>query len=91
MNLQVVSNFKPVFGADTYSGKFTQGKTTTTTDPSYGANSTDPSYAEAWNLADFIFGARSKYELSAHHVVQYNQRMHFFYGQDDWRVSNKLS
>ncbi|MGA2217294.1 MAG: carboxypeptidase regulatory-like domain-containing protein [Terracidiphilus sp.] len=87
----LVSNFKPVFGADTYSGKFTQGKTTTTSDPSYGANSTDPSYAEAWNLADFIFGARSKYELSAHHVVQYNQRMHFFYGQDDWRVTNKLS
>jgi hypothetical protein len=87
----LVSNFKPVFGADTYSGKFTQGKTTTTTDPSYGANSTDPSYAEAWNLADFIFGARSKYELSAHHVVQYNQQMHFLYGQDDWRVSNKLS
>jgi hypothetical protein len=78
-----VSNFKPIFGADTYGGKFSQGATKYT--------GTDPSYAEAWNLADFIFGARSKYELSAHHVVEYNQRMHFFYGQDDWRITNKLT
>ena len=88
---QVVSNFKPIFGADTYSGKFSQGKTTTANDPSYAANSSDPSYAQAWNLADFIFGARSKYELSAHHVVEYNQRMHFFYAQDDWRIAHKLT
>jgi hypothetical protein len=79
----IVSNFKPIFGADTYSGKFSEG--------SAKAVGTDPSYAEAWNLADFIFGARSKYELSAHHVVEYNHRMHFFYGQDDWRMSSKLT
>jgi hypothetical protein len=23
--------------------------------------------------------------------VEYNQRMHFFYGQDDWRITNKLT
>jgi hypothetical protein len=79
----IVSNFKPIFGSDTYSGKFSQGAAK--------AVGTDPSYAEAWNLADFIFGARSKYELSAHHVVEYNHRMNFFYGQDDWRVNNKLT
>ena len=79
----IVSNFKPIFGADTYSGKFSEG--------SAKPVGTDPSYAEAWNLADFIFGARSKYELSAHHVVEYNNRMNFFYGQDDWRMSRKLT
>jgi hypothetical protein len=84
----LVSNFKPVFGSDTYSGKFSEGTAKAANLPS---GSPDPAYALAWNLADFIFGARSKYELSAHHVVQYNQRMHFFYGQDDWRVSRKLS
>jgi hypothetical protein len=78
-----VSNFKPLFGADTYGGKFSQGTTKYT--------GTDPAYALAWNLADFIFGARSKYELSAYHWVQYNQRMHFIYGQDDWRLTNKLT
>ncbi len=88
---QVVSNFKPLFGADTYGGKFSQGKTTTANDPSYAANSTDPSYAEAWNLADFIFGARSKYEVSAYHFVEYNQRMHFLYAQDDWHIAPKLT
>jgi hypothetical protein len=79
----LVSNFKPVFGADTYGGKFSEGTAK--------AVGTDPSYAEAWNLADFIFGARSKYELSALHQVEYNQRMHFFYAQDDWRASSKLT
>lgn len=79
----LVSNFKPIFGADTYGGKFSEGAAK--------AVASDPSYAEAWNLADFIFGARSKYELSAHHVVEYNQRMHFFYGQDDWRITHKLT
>lgn len=88
---QVVSNFKPLFGADTYSGKFSEGKTTTANDASYAADSSDPSYAEAWNLADFIFGARSKYELSAYHIVEYNQRMHFFYAQDDWRIASRLT
>ena len=84
---QVVSNFKPVFGADTYSGKFSAG---TAKAPTVNG-SPDPTYALAWNLADFIFGARSKYELSAHHVVEYNQRMHFLYAQDDWRITNKLT
>ncbi len=86
---QVVSNFKPLFGADTYSGKFSEGTakvpTNTTNDPNFAA-----SYSEAWNLADFIFGARSKYELSAYHFVEYNQRMHFFYAQDDWHIAPKF-
>jgi len=85
---QVVSNFKPIFGSDTYGGKFSAGTAKAPTLPNGNA---DPTYALAWNLADFIFGARSKYEISAHHVVEYNQRMHFFYGQDDWRMSRKLT
>lgn len=87
---QVVSNFKPLFGTDTYAGKFSQGTakipTNTTNDPNFKA-----SYNEAWALADFIFGARSKYELSAYHFVEYNQRMHFFYAQDDWHIAPKLT
>jgi hypothetical protein len=79
----IVSNFKPVFGADTYGGKFSAGTAKYT--------GTDPSYAEAWNLADFIFGARSKYELSARHTVEYNQCMHFMYAQDDWHANSRLT
>jgi hypothetical protein len=84
----VVSNFKPVFGADTYGGKFSEG---TAKAPVLANGNADPTYALAWDLADFIFGARSKYELSAHHVVEYNQHMHFLYAQDDWRLTNKLT
>ncbi len=85
---EVVSNFKPVFGADTYGGKFSEG---TAKAPSLPNGNADPTYALAWDLADFIFGARSKYELSAYHVVEYNQRMHFFYAQDDWHILDKLT
>jgi hypothetical protein len=84
----IVSNFKPVFGADTYGGKFSEG---TAKAPTLSNGNADPTYALAWDMADFIFGARSKYELSAHHVVEYNNRMHFMYGQDDWRVNNRLT
>jgi hypothetical protein len=83
----IVSNFKPVFGADTYSGKFSAG---TAKCPDTDAASV-ASCAEAWNLADFIFGARSKYELSALHRVEYNQRMHFAYAQDDWHPNSRLT
>ncbi|MGH9562102.1 MAG: TonB-dependent receptor [Terracidiphilus sp.] len=79
----IVNNFNPVSGDDTYGGKFSKGKTAYT--------GTDPSYNEAWNLADFIFGARSQYELAAHHVVEYNQRIHSFYAQDDWHIASKLT
>jgi hypothetical protein len=83
----IVSNFKPVFGADTYGGKFSAGtQTCPGTDPASVAIC-----AEAWNLADFIFGARSKYELSALHTVEYNQRMHFMYAQDDWHANSRLT
>ncbi len=85
---EVVSNFKPVFGADTYGGKFSEG---TAKAPNLANGNADPTYALAWDLADFLFGARSKYELSAHHVVEYNQRMHFLYAQDDWRILDKLT
>jgi hypothetical protein len=84
----LVSNFKPVFGADTYGGKFSQGSAKAGT---LADGTVDPAYALAWNLADFIFGARSKYELSARHQVECNHRMHFFYGQDDWRLTDKLT
>jgi hypothetical protein len=85
----VVSNFKPLFGSDTYGGQFSKGAVTTTTDANY--NSSDSSYQEAWDLADFIFGARNKYELSAVHWVEMNQRLHYMYGQDDWRVTDHLT
>jgi hypothetical protein len=44
-----------------------------------------------YNLADFLFGARSSYELTNTFVAQYRQRMNFYYAQDDWKVNSKLT
>ena len=38
-------------------------------------------------MADFLFGARSPYALTNEVVVDYRQRMNFFYFQDDWKVN----
>lgn len=42
-------------------------------------------------LGDFIFGLRSKYELSTFVITELRQFMHFAYVQDDFRVSPKLT
>ncbi len=45
----------------------------------------------AYNVADFLFGARSHYELNNYAIVNYQQRMHFAYLQDDFKASTKLT
>ncbi|MEK6398639.1 MAG: carboxypeptidase-like regulatory domain-containing protein, partial [Terriglobus sp.] len=54
---QAISDFHPKFGLDTYAGAFS----------SAGASTT----AQAANLADFLFGARSNYQLNAVNEVNY--------------------
>jgi hypothetical protein len=54
-------------------------------------SSEDPSAANIYNVADFLFGARSAYELTNTFVAQYRQRMNFYYAQDDWKVNAKLT
>ncbi len=44
-----------------------------------------------YNLADFMFGARSTYALSNILVAELQQNMHFIYLQDDWRVNDRLT
>ena len=43
------------------------------------------------NLADFLFGLRSKYELSTFFLTQLRQYMHFAYLQDDYRLTPRLT
>lgn len=74
---QAISDFHPKFGMDTYAGSFSSaGKTTT---------------AQAANLADFLFGARSNYQLNAVNEVNYLRHWHFGYVQDDWKATSKLT
>jgi hypothetical protein len=74
----------PLYGDDVYGGQFSKGAAAPT-----GASSTLTQ--QAYDLADFLVGARSSYTLSGNQFFNYNQRFHFFYIQDDWKVSDRLT
>ena len=72
-----IDDFNPKAGSDTYSGRFSQVPGTATNNEQY--------------VADFLFGARSNYQLNNAAIVNYRQRMNFFYLQDDWKLLPNLS
>lgn len=73
-----IFDFNPQYGQDNYSGQFSRPATVTSANNLY-------------NLVDFLFGARSAYNLNNQIVLNYRQRMHFGYLQDDWKVNSKLT
>jgi Carboxypeptidase regulatory-like domain/TonB dependent receptor-like, beta-barrel/TonB-dependent Receptor Plug Domain len=73
-----IDDFNPKYGRDTYSGQFSRPTNITTNNNIY-------------NLADFLFGARSQYDLNNALIIKLHQRMHFAYLQDDFKVSQKLT
>lgn len=72
-----VDDVSPKYGQDSYSGQFSRPT---------GATANN-----LFNLADFLFGARSRYQLTNTFLAQYRQRMHFGYLQDDFKVNQKLT
>lgn len=72
-----IEDFHPKYGSNGYSGRFSRVPGTATSDMQY--------------LADFLFGARSTYQLTNFQVMDYRQRMHFLYVQDDFKVSPKFT
>ncbi|HEU0123354.1 MAG TPA: TonB-dependent receptor, partial [Bryobacteraceae bacterium] len=72
-----IDDFNPKSGSDTYNGRFSQIPNTNTNNLQF--------------LADFMFGARSAYTLNTPNIVNLRQWMHFFYLQDDFKVSSKLT
>ena len=73
-----VSDAHPKYGQDNYSGNFSRPIGTTVSNSAY-------------NIADFLFGARSSYSLTNTFVAKYRQRMHFGYFQDDYKVNPNLT
>ncbi len=73
-----VDDVNPKYGHDSYSGQFSR-PTTAAANPAM------------YNLADFMFGARSTYDLVNPYVFNLRQRMHFGYLQDDWKVAPNLT
>ena len=73
-----VQDVSPLYGSDEYTGRFTRP---------LGSTSTDNQY----NLADFMFGLRSRYSLSNLRVANVRQNLYFGYLQDDFRLSRSLT
>ena len=72
-----VQDVNPLYGRDEYFGQFTRPDGVT-------ANN-------LFNLADFMFGLRSRYALSNIFIANLRQNMHFTYLQDDLRVNDRLT
>jgi len=77
-----IQDVNPLYGLDIYNGRFSRVDGSRT--PTSADNAT-------YNLADFMFGARSEYSLVNFYVAQYRQAMNFWYLQDDWKVTPKLT
>ena len=73
-----VDDVNPKYGHDQYGGQFSRPATAAANPAMY-------------NLADFMFGARSIYDLVNPYVFNLRQRMHFGYVQDDWKVAPNLT
>jgi hypothetical protein len=72
-----IEDFHPKYGEDIYSGQFSR--------PAGAASD------NRYNLADFFFGARNTYNLNNTALLNYRQRMHFAYVQDDFKLNPKLT
>ncbi len=81
-----IDDFNPVYGQDTYNGGYSYTGATAS-----ALSKADTGTKEAVALADFLFGARDTFQLNNFVVVHLNQRMHYFYIQDDVRLTSKLT
>ncbi len=73
-----VQDVNPLYGRDEYAGRFTRPAGSTSTDNQY-------------NLADFMFGLRSRYSLGNILVAQVRQNLYFGYVQDDFKLNSRLT
>lgn len=78
-----VQDTNPLMGLDTYGGQFSK-PLVLPGDPAIPNNN-------LYNLADFMFGARSQYEFATLAVAQMRQRFHYAFIQDDFKVTRKLT
>ena len=73
-----VDDFNPKYGSESYAGQFSRF------DPTRSGTNDN-------NVADFLFGARSNYQLNSANIANLRQKMHFFYLQDDYKVNSRLT
>jgi hypothetical protein len=83
-----VMDINPVYGLMGYAGQFSRP---TCAQLGQAAGCTVPADTASYNLADFMFGLPGQVQLANWQVGNYRQRLYFFYVQDDFRVSSKLT
>lgn len=76
-----IDDFNPVYGGENFSQGFSQN----------GGGTSDIGAAEAAYLTDFLTGARDSYQLNNFRIVNYHQYMDFFYVQDDFKFTPRLT
>ncbi|WP_263409193.1 TonB-dependent receptor [Terriglobus tenax] len=87
-----LNDFNPSYGADTYAGVFSSnGEPTNKTVTTASATTYAAQLQQARNLADFMFGNRSQYQLTTYAIVNLRQMFNFMYIQDDIKLSPKLT
>jgi hypothetical protein len=72
-----VQDVNPLYGRDEYAGQFTR--------PAGAAASNQ------YNLADFMFGLRSRFALTNFFIANMRQNLYFGYVQDDFKLNDKLT
>src|SRR5262249_50314583 len=72
-----VQDTNPLYGLDSYNSQFSR--------PAGRASSNQ------YNLADFMFGLRTQYELAPLLVAHMRQRSYYSYVQDDLKLSPRLT
>lgn len=83
-----VQDVNPLYGQDLYNGGFScipAPPAVTCTSAQIAANSA------TYGVADFMFGARSDYQLASLFVAQMRKRLYFGFLQDDFKVNSKLT
>ncbi len=80
-----VDDTNPLYGIDSYAGSFS--RPAGYTPPAAVAASA----ATIYSLADFYFGARSQYQLATQRIAKMRQQAHWFYLQDDWKATSRLT
>jgi len=76
-----IDDFNPVYGGETFNQGFSQ----------YGAGTSDTGAGQAAYLTDFLTGARDTYQLNNFRIVNYHQLMNYFYIQDDFKITPRLT
>jgi hypothetical protein len=88
-----ISDFHPQDGEDFYANQFSRAGVSATGSCPAGTTvcPTDEAHLQAYNLADFIFGARNSYQLNNLAAIEYERRWYMGYFQDDYKFNGKLS